>query len=1053
MKSLHLLLGATILALAALTACQNDEPQQEEQTTYDDSYYAELASIGSSDANFTATDGGGSIYFKTEGGSVVVTVDCGCDWTVENNVSDLFTSTITNSTTLTISAAQNYVENDLTGTITLFTSFARISFATITVTQAAYGAPEITVETNEVNFAAAGELTAELAVEATADWTAESADAWLTVEKSGDGITLTVSENEDADKRSTKVTLACSDGYRTTYEYVNVSQDAKAYVTLSDENILLTGADESATVTVESNYDWDFSYDTDDDWYTVTRDGDSLIITSTRDNETTEDYESTITVTAGDGAENVVEAQITVVEENIGNALILVYTITDGGTTVTLPLQGTVNCTVNWGDGTEDTVTSTKPTHTYDKTGSFNVVVKGTVTSLSHSGINSSSKVNTTLTAVRQWGNTGLTTATYAMYYCEGLTSIPDDTLGAFANVTKCTYMFEYCTALTTLPEGLFAYASKVTDFKYCFAYCSGLTEIPAGFFSKCTSADTFQYAFDYCSALTTIGEGVFDGCTAATSFYITFGYCESLKTIPEGIFSNNTAVTTFYGVFRNCSSLTSLPENLFANCSKSSTFAWAFYGDASLTSVPESTFAGCSAVTTYTYCFTGCSSLTTVPGNLFKDSPAAKTMSYVFKDAGLTTVPENLFANITAATTFAYCFSGCEALTSIPEALFSNNTAVTTFGYCFYNCSTLTSVPGGLFANNTGVNTFAETFYGCAALKEIGAGLFANNTGVTTFAMTFYGCASLTTIPSDLFANSSAVTTYASTFSNCSALTAIPENLFAGSKAAKTFTSTFAGCTALTGESAYDVLTVDGESVNVHLYKRSDYATTYTAPTAFGNCYDSCFGLSDYTSIPKTWGGGEAKDLSSVIGTYTAEGYTYSSSSMAAETTWTLKIYESSNSDYDVFIDGLIPYAAGQYPDTEAYIAQATYSNGQLVIPAQTTGYRVNNLYVGWYPCTLYVEGSGWSGSASVTDLTFTYDSATDTWTSDYGEFLAGFLYNNAIYSYFYAFLDVANPTITLKRTSTSTGISTQGVKKVADAAREISGNVVLHTEDLLSK
>ncbi len=956
---------------------------------------------------------------------MTVTVDCGCEWTVDNGAADLFSTTLS-TTTLTVAAGQNTVEEEISGTITLMTSAERISFATIAVTQAAYGAPEITVETNEVNFAATGELTAELAVEATADWTAEPADAWLTVEKSGDGITLTASENEDTAERSTKVTLTCTDGYGTTYEYVNVSQDGKAYVTLSQENVSFTGAGDSAAVTVESNYDWDFTYDTDNGWYTVTRDGDSLIISSTKDNETAEDFESTITVTAGDGAENVVEAQITVVEENIGNALILVYTITNVGTTVTLPLQGTVNCTVDWGDGNEDTVTSTKPTHTYVKTGEFIVVVKGTVTSLSHSGINSTSAVNTSLTAVRQWGNTGLTSASYAMYYCEGLTSIPDDTFGSFADVTGCDYMFEYCTSLTSIPEKLFAYAEKAANFNYCFAYCSGLTEIPAGLFDKCFSAGTFEFTFRSCSGIKEIPSGLFDACTAATSFYYTFSHMDALATIPTGIFSKNTEATTFYGCFCRATSLTTIPENLFANCSKVTSFSYTFYEDPALTTLPESTFAGCTGVTTFMYAFASCPALTSVPENLFKDCTAATTFTHVFRETGLTSVPENIFANNTAATSFAYSFYGCDALTSVPEGLFSKNAAVTTFAYCFYNCSALSEIGPGLFAGKSAVATFAYAFYGCSALKEIGSGQFAGDSEVTTFA---------------------------SAFSGCSALTAIPENIFSDCKAVTNFSSTFKGCTALTGESAYDVITVNGESVNVHLYERSSYADIYTVPTSIGSCYDSCSGLSDYVSIPRSWGGGEVVDFAAVVGTYTAEGYTYYSAGVAAETTWTLKIYESSKSGYYLFIDGLVPYTAGKYPDSEAFIAQALYSDGKITIPAQATGsyFTSNGYYIGWYPCSKF-ENDSWYRSEDVTNVTFTYDSVTDTWTSDYGVFCALFLYNIPSFSYFVGFMDVANPGITLKRTSTSTGVSPQSLKSADGIAREISDNVVIHTDSFLA-
>ncbi|MCD8313682.1 MAG: leucine-rich repeat protein [Bacteroidales bacterium] len=439
----------------------------------------------------------------------MVNVYCATDWTVENTATDIFATSLS-TTTLTVTAVQNYVEQDLSPTITF-----------------------------------------------------------------------------------------CTAAHRITYEYINVTQDAKAYVTLSVERVSLIGIDDSATVTVESNFEWDYSYEVDNGWYIVSRDGDNIVITSTANNETDEDLEDIITITAGDGVKNVDEAHIYIVEENNTNALILVYTITEADTKVTLPLQGTVNCTVSWGDVSSDTVTSTKPTHTYETVGEYTVVINGTVTLLSHSGITSASAINTTLTAVKQWGNTGLTSVSDALDYCEGLTSVPADTQESFANVTTCAYMFYYCTALTSVQEGLFA---------------------------KCTSASTFQYTFRNCSSIKEIPSGLLDNCIAATSFYYTFSYMDGLTIIPEALFSKNNNVNTFYGCFSDDTSLTTIPANLFANCSKATTFGYAFYDDAALTTISESAFTGCSGVTTFTYCFANCPALTSVPENLFKDCTAVTT-------------------------------------------------------------------------------------------------------------------------------------------------------------------------------------------------------------------------------------------------------------------------------------------------------------------------------------------------------------------------------------------------------------------------------------------
>ncbi|MCD8288040.1 MAG: hypothetical protein LUC18_04280, partial [Porphyromonadaceae bacterium] len=363
MKLFRLILcGAT--ALLALSACNSEEPQEDQESEHDDEYYAANASINSGNTRFTSTDEGGTIEFKAEGGEVVINVDCGTDWTVENTASDLFETTI-GSNSLTVTAEQNTVEEDLTGSITFYTAAQHVKFATVTVTQSAYGAPEIKAGTDEWHVPAVGDLTTEITVEASAEWTVENTAEWLTVETTDSGLSLTAVENGETEERSTKLTLPCTDGIRTSYEYISVTQDPKAYISLSDEELSVKGSGETVSVTVESNFDWDFSYDTANGWYTVERDGDALNLTVDV-NPADEERDGSIIVTSGDGAENTAQAQITFTQGENVIPLILTFTTTAAGTDIILPLEGTVDCIVDWGDGSDpETVTSTLPTHTY----------------------------------------------------------------------------------------------------------------------------------------------------------------------------------------------------------------------------------------------------------------------------------------------------------------------------------------------------------------------------------------------------------------------------------------------------------------------------------------------------------------------------------------------------------------------------------------------------------------------------------------------------------------------------------------------------------------
>ena len=199
--------------------------------------------------------------------------------------------------------------------------------------------------------------------------------------------------------------------------------------------------------------------------------------------------------------------------------------------------------------------------------------------------------------------------------------------------------------------------------------------------------------------------------------------------------------------------------------------------------------------------------------------------LNYTFAEAGEHKVTIEFKEDV---TDLSYCFYGCSSLTgSIPENLFANCPKVTNFNNCFNSCSGLTgSIPENLFASNTAVTDFSQCFSACHGLTSIPANLFANNTAVTNFRYCFSGCTSLTSIPNSLFANNTKVTD----FSQC-----------------------FLHCTGLTGN-----VPVDNDGTPI--YNRSGNGKEgYAIVTNYGGCFNSCSGLSDYSSIPSSWGGGGA--------------------------------------------------------------------------------------------------------------------------------------------------------------------------------------------------
>ncbi|MBI9067211.1 MAG: BspA family leucine-rich repeat surface protein [Salinivirgaceae bacterium] len=121
------------------------------------------------------------------------------------------------------------------------------------------------------------------------------------------------------------------------------------------------------------------------------------------------------------------------------NGMVLVFnTNLSDGTTITLPLHGTVDVTVNWGDGTiESFASSGNRDHTYSTDNIYTVSISGTLTQFGNywSGYSNSEK----LVKVLNFGNVGLTRLRGAFYGASNLIEVPTQIP---VTVTDLSYMF-----------------------------------------------------------------------------------------------------------------------------------------------------------------------------------------------------------------------------------------------------------------------------------------------------------------------------------------------------------------------------------------------------------------------------------------------------------------------------------------------------------------------------------------------------------------------------------------------------------------------------------
>ena len=304
--------------------------------------------------------------------------------------------------------------------------------------------------------------------------------------------------------------------------------------------------------------------------------------------------------------------------------------------------QTTMNCSIDWGDGTVETKTIAEEIINDDK--GFK---------LAHSYVAGSYKIEL-YDVERDYGTVGGTQ--YQIWFTSPIShpsAIKRVVLGgSIVSIGKS--MFASCSSLTSvyIPESVTSIGEGAFD--YCNSLKSinipeSVTSIEYSAFSNCTSLTSVYIP----ESVTSIGGSAFSSCTSLTSVYI-----------PKSV----TNVAGFYG----CTSLTSIhiPEGA--------------------TSIGTSAFQGCTGLTSIYIpegvtsirmsAFHGCTGLTSIY------IPESVTSIAGFNDCtGLTSIhiPESV------TSIGVYAFDGCTGLTSIriPES-------VTSIGaWVFQGCTSLTSI------------------------------------------------------------------------------------------------------------------------------------------------------------------------------------------------------------------------------------------------------------------------------------------------------------------------------------------------------------------------
>ncbi len=225
------------------------------------------------------------------------------------------------------------------------------------------------------------------------------------------------------------------------------------------------------------------------------------------------------------------------------------WEVTSSGQTVTLPISGNVNVSVDWGDGNIETITTDNPTHKYASAGTYQIRVGGTCDMW---GTNSNVATYTQImTKVNQWGELGA--SKYSFAGCTKLTYVsPTISATASAAITDMSNMFASCTGLTSIDLSKFD-TSNVTTMESMFMNATGLTTLNL---SKLNTGNVqyMQQMFYGCTGLTSLNLTNLD-TSSVIAMQNMFNGCSALKTLDLKDF-NTSNVGNMGGMFVNASAL-----------------------------------------------------------------------------------------------------------------------------------------------------------------------------------------------------------------------------------------------------------------------------------------------------------------------------------------------------------------------------------------------------------------------------------------------------------------------------------------------------------------
>ena len=340
----------------------------------------------------------------------------------------------------------------------------------------------------------------------------------------------------------------------------------------------------------------------------------------------------------------------------------------EAGDSITLPIGGTCNFTVDYGDGSEKlkvtSATDEDRIHTYENAGTYTVKIKGKCENFSFYQISVSKDK---ITKIVQWGNIGVKGISF--FKCKNLKGpLPEPSKNSFKETTSMQRLFWHCTSL----DG----------------------EIPEKFLYNCKNVTDIAGAFESTKVSGNISEDLFKDCENVQYLESFFYSCRNITgDIPEKLFSPCRKLKNVGYFFINTNVTGEIPENLFSNCPELNNVCAVFFSCRNLNgSIPKNLFKYNTKLVNCEQVFRFCSNISgEIPEELFANCPDITSVNAAFEGTKVTNIPQNLFANCNKISNFQSTFYSCNKITGNAPELW-NRDNVTNSRYCFTGCTNLSN-------------------------------------------------------------------------------------------------------------------------------------------------------------------------------------------------------------------------------------------------------------------------------------------------------------------------------------------------------------------------